>query len=344
MAIDRASLVKACVAFFFTFRLIRAWGYPAGDDGSFTERSAEILRKEARPYPASDSSPEMDAYVAHYGLDIEGSSRSWGYARVGGEDLFLQSYEPPEPRGTVLFIHGYMDHGGANGRLFAYIIGRGYSVYAIDLQGHGLSTGERMDIGSFEEYGMAANALRTAALDNGVESEGLIAMGHSTGCAAWLVYLANSGEPPARIVFTAPLVRSSWWGMSKIGASLMGGVKDLKRSNGPRKRRDVFPYAFAEDPLEPESFPMDWARALFAWDRMNASYGPFEAGLTVIQGDADAVVDFRYNIEYLRKRFPLSCDVEMIRGAHHYVLRYSGEAWEAARAVLDRCLPVGRGR
>jgi alpha-beta hydrolase superfamily lysophospholipase len=303
----------------------------------FDRARADALKPALLPFPSTENSPDMRAYEIHYGLSFPGAVHRWGYAWSAGKRLFVQAFVPERPRGSVLFLHGYMDHSGGYARFFAELLRRGYAVYALDLPGHGLSEGRMADIGDFKEYGLAAAALAGAAASDGADPGTLYAAGHSAGCAAWLVYLSEHDNPFRQILFGAPLVRSSWWKMVKLGVGLAawtGG--SLPHSNGPRTRKDVYPYPFEIDPLNPPSFPLSWAKALIAWNKENPGYGPYAGDLTIIQGEADAVVDWRYNLGYLSQRFPGRVDSVLVEGANHYVFVWTGKPWLEAEGVLDR--------
>jgi acylglycerol lipase len=52
----------------------------------------------------------------------------------------------------VVVVHGFVEHGGRYAELAAELNRRGYAVYAMDHRGHGKSEGERVLVGSFDEY------------------------------------------------------------------------------------------------------------------------------------------------------------------------------------------------
>ncbi len=308
-------------------------------DGGFTLGAAARIMAASDDFPAKRDDPDMDTYVAHYALAMPGARRAWGFVDSGNGRLFVQSYSPSRPRGSVLFLHGYMDHGGTHARLYEFLLERGWSVYAMDLPGHGLSSGERMAVGDFSEYGEAARALLEAAIEDGADPKRLVGMGHSTGCAAWIECLELNGSGLRMLVFAGPLVRSAHWGASKAGLAIAGkGLRAFKRKNGPRGRRDSLPYPFDYDPLDPAEFPASWVESLIRWDERNTAYGPFDTPLVVMQGTDDSVLDRRYNLRYLEERFASEFKVAQIKGGSHYVFRYSGRAWEDAAAILDEAL------
>jgi alpha-beta hydrolase superfamily lysophospholipase len=52
----------------------------------------------------------------------------------------------------VVFIHGLIEHSGCHADMALELVGRGVSVHAMDLRGHGLSEGPRCDVRSFDDY------------------------------------------------------------------------------------------------------------------------------------------------------------------------------------------------
>jgi alpha-beta hydrolase superfamily lysophospholipase len=54
-----------------------------------------------------------------------------------------------DPAGVMIVIHGLGDHGGRYESLGEHLIGQGWSLFAFDLPGHGLSPGARGRVDSF---------------------------------------------------------------------------------------------------------------------------------------------------------------------------------------------------
>jgi acylglycerol lipase len=67
--------------------------------------------------------------------------------------IFTQSWLPDDPpRAIVLLAHGIGEHGGRYAHVAAYLTVHGYAFYALDHRGHGRSSGERVQVRSFDEY------------------------------------------------------------------------------------------------------------------------------------------------------------------------------------------------
>jgi alpha-beta hydrolase superfamily lysophospholipase len=69
-----------------------------------------------------------------------------------GLDLFFQSWAPEErPRGAVALVHGIGEHSGRYAHVAEAYVGAGYAFAAIDLRGHGKSSGPRLYAPSYEQ-------------------------------------------------------------------------------------------------------------------------------------------------------------------------------------------------
>ena len=71
----------------------------------------------------------------------------------GGVSIFVRSWVPPTaPRGVIVLCHGFNSHSGYYEWAAQQLVGRGFAVYALDLQGRGKSDGERFYVERFEDY------------------------------------------------------------------------------------------------------------------------------------------------------------------------------------------------
>src|SRR5690348_7750839 len=69
-----------------------------------------------------------------------------------GVVLHQWSVAPQTPWATVAFVHGYGDHAGRHAHFLRWLAERGVACHAIDLRGHGRSTGRRGFVKRWEEY------------------------------------------------------------------------------------------------------------------------------------------------------------------------------------------------
>ncbi|MFW1676521.1 alpha/beta hydrolase [Pontibacter sp. JAM-7] len=280
--------------------------------------------------PLSGLAPQLQSYLKFYGLaDLaQGYSLELGLLECAGIDTAVQYYQQPaKSRGTVLVVHGYMDHMGLYGHLIRHLLHQGYDVMCYDLTGHGLSAGEVLHIHDFSHY-----AQQLADLINQLQpqiSEPLSLLGQSTGCAVIMAQqvltLPLSLQVQQRILL-APLVRPAMW------RSIKRRYPWLRRmfKQVPRKftqcSHDLAFLTFLEqhDPLQYRQIPMSWVGAMLnfgdALEQQSALPGP----VRVVQGDADKTVDWQYNLPVLQRVYP-QLEVCMVPGARHHLVNESEE-------------------
>lgn len=83
------------------------------------------------------------------------------FKSVGGLKLYYQSWQPqhqtqantyPCSRAIVILLHGLGSHSGRFNNIVQYLVPAGYIVYALDLRGHGRSSGLRGHLNDWSEY------------------------------------------------------------------------------------------------------------------------------------------------------------------------------------------------
>ena len=116
----------------------------------------ELVRPEDYPRAVMD-------YFVHYGLDGDGcrAEHRFGSFESGGYTLAAHLYRPEAYTATVVLLHGYLNHTGQFRHLIRFLLENGFAVAVYDLPGHGLSSGERAVIQSFDEYVRTTQDLMT---------------------------------------------------------------------------------------------------------------------------------------------------------------------------------------
>ena len=117
-------------------------------------RSSIVITSYSIHYTKLYDTPWSDGegYFSYYGLDSLSGERACDYSGYGEQSLWTWSVSPSRPRGTVVFLHGYLDHSALSLALFAFLNDRGYRIVAYDLPGHGLSGGQRAGLEDFDQY------------------------------------------------------------------------------------------------------------------------------------------------------------------------------------------------
>jgi len=271
------------------------------------------------------SDSNISLYLSRYGLDTIGSKPIIGTFKSDSFICVGQIYRPSGlSRGTVIFLHGLSDHLGTNLNGIEACLKANYTFAAFDLPGHGLSSGLRSGIGDFSEYAKSLH-LFLQPCDSLIKPP-LVFIGHSTGCAVALEYVnSSSNQPFSRIIFLAPLVRSSSYNFSFFGFKIFHHFKISPRRWFRNSSHDKeIKKRFLNDPLQPKIFPLKWAEAYFRWFERIKDMPPKELPLTIIQGTDDNVVDWKYNLQWFKKKIK-GLRVVWIKGARHNLLNESME-------------------
>lgn len=263
------------------------------------------------------------AYLGHYGLDPEaappGTRHSLGVLRAGGYRIAAHCWLHPVPSGTAFVVHGYFDHVGLYGHLIRHLLGRRLNVVAFDLPGHGLSEGERVTIASFDHYVAVFEDLLDAAAGLPRPWHGV---GQSTGGAIVLHHLLRAASHPfTGVALLAPLVHPRRWRLNRLIYLASHrwrrriGRKFVINSGDP----EFLDFIAHRDPLQARHIPLEWIGAMKRWAEELHTLPPSNRPATVIQGDADTTLDWRYNLRLLRQKLP-SGKFHVLPGARHHLV------------------------
>lgn len=273
-----------------------------------------------------DNPEFITLYNQYYGLDLEakfiGLQHVVGTFEAAGFTISGHLFALPEAKGTVILVHGYYDHVGIYNHIIEHCLSQGFSVFAYDLPGHGLSSGERASIESFRQYDDVFCVALEWVQTNMPST--LVVMGQSTGGAIIINYLLSRGidktnSPFANIFLMAPLVRPVEWERSKLFYYLARPfVKQLKRTFAQNSHNlDFLSFISTSDPLQPLFLKTRWVGAMKKWIKYIEGCEPVDLSLHVIQGTDDGTVDYRHNMQVLQKKFK-GFDVTFVeQGRHH---------------------------
>eukprot|EP00184_Porphyridium_aerugineum_P006969 CAMPEP_0184695140 /NCGR_PEP_ID=MMETSP0313-20130426/2873_1 /TAXON_ID=2792 /ORGANISM="Porphyridium aerugineum, Strain SAG 1380-2" /LENGTH=520 /DNA_ID=CAMNT_0027153541 /DNA_START=12 /DNA_END=1570 /DNA_ORIENTATION=+ len=238
---------------------------------------------------------------------------------------------------AIFVLHGYNDHVGMFQDSIKYFVRKGYSVVAIDLPGHGLSSGKQNSIHNFREYGDAFCDVIQDVLELSRSNPDFAFLhspwnifAHSTGSTTVIEYLVRcerasssdksqgpdgrvvAGDPAPsvnprkasyeyfdKIVLLAPLVRFVNWYLSKFG-QIFHGVLDWVPARPPEKRTEArFKKFETFDVLQSNHVELEWVRAVYAWEVDSQDYCSVPRQLLVIQGERDNTVLWKHNMKFL---------------------------------------------
>jgi lysophospholipase len=275
----------------------------------------------------------LPSYTSFYRLDfadVQPQLRHFiGWVPSGEFKIATQLYAVPQPRGTAFMCHGYYDHVGLFGHLIEFLLRAGFNVLTFDFPGHGLSSGARATIESFDHY-VAVLVDLQHYLESQLGEHAASAfpqpwyvLGQSMGGAIAMEYLLQYGhERFSEVVLFAPLIRPAAWGINRwVYEIARRTITERKRIITENAENPEFIALMKRDPLAPDILPVQWVTAMVNWMKAFEQRGKLPFPLHIAQGDQDKTIDWRHNIAF----FSSHTDVDLLRipGARHHLVNES---------------------
>ncbi|MGD6874717.1 alpha/beta hydrolase [Sutcliffiella horikoshii] len=282
---------------------------------------------------------DTQEYLHFYGLHTLSSIHTGEMLTHKHHDIFIQTLLPEKNKGLVTIVHGYLDHSGALSNIIQTLVSEGYGVITFDLPGHGHSNGDRGDINDFSEYVQALHAVHSHIIQKGITHNRWSIMGHSTGAAIILTYMNEYACPFDKVILVAPLIQPYLWSFSKFGVKLIGEKKfHLHRTFRKNSSDQEYLARVKKDPLQFTKLPIKWLQSLERWNSsLSKQLSGSEKALFIIQGNKDTTVDWRYNLNFILKKYPNSTCV-LIDGANHQLFNETAMIREITFTHIKRYL------
>ncbi len=264
---------------------------------------------------------KFQVYIDYYGLDLEGLDHHIFKFDCSGFEIVGQIFEPEQPsKDIVIAVHGYMNHVAQMKKLIVELTDQGFAVGVFDLPGHGLSSGQRGGIDSFDTYSKVLAKYINIIDERFTGKKHLI--GFSTGGSAVIDYILcnGGGNKVDKVLLAAPLVHSYGWKASRFGYDLTSWILERIPNMYFKNSEDVEYIEFVRsDPLIVKEVPFGWLEKLYQWNEKIEDCPKSDKHIKMLQGTQDRTVDGEYNIMFLQKKFD-NIDVVMIEGAMHELL------------------------
>ena len=235
----------------------------------------------------------------------------------------VMAWRPAISLGTVIVVHGYMDHIGLYGHLIRHLLARQLTVVCLDLKGHGLSSGAACSITDFGDY--VAQVQSVIALCQEHFEGSLHGVGQSMGGAVLmkhcLIQSGNEDYPFASLNLLAPLLHPWGWKKSRrLYYFSRWFVKSIKRVfRHSSWDTEFLAFLRDQDPLQPTRVPLDWVGAMDQWISEFDKSEKADYPVHIIQGDNDKTLDWKYNISQFRLKFD-ALQVSIIKRANHHLV------------------------
>lgn len=280
---------------------------------------------------AAAQNSALEGYRQLYGLNLLESEHWQGYLDVAQFRIHLQVFRPlaiQQPKGSVWLIHGYLEHSGIYQPIIQELLEQGFSVITFDLPGHGLSDGVEAGIDDFDDYQAVLLAIRAEVEAAQQLPKPWLGIGQSTGGAILMHHILDFAEQRQnplvdRVLLLSPLIRpakSAWW-HNPIGLGIVSRIRRqvpryFRRNN---HNPEFLRFVRLQDPLQPRSMSMNWIVAMSKWMLDMEQRPSCRIPVWLAQGALDQTVDWRYNIEFIRKKFRLQTSLILEEGSHQLI-------------------------
>ncbi|KAA5541088.1 lysophospholipase [Roseiconus nitratireducens] len=217
----------------------------------------------------------------------------------------LWSGDDRAPAGIAILMHGLGDHGGRHQSFARRLVARRWGVLAIDLPGHGRSTGRRGTVSSYDALmRMIASARR--AMSQRFPGIHQVVIGHSMGGNLAINYAlrrsefdSHAAEPLNGLVLVAPMLMPpafldrqrvfAAWGTGQllrwVRVSKAPPIDQLTRDQAMARRIEA-------DPLQHHHISLYLATQLLAQGRFALDHAAQIGTRTlVLYGDEDQLID-----------------------------------------------------
>lgn len=250
---------------------------------------------------------------------IDGATSQLGCVLLRGKDA--------PPRGTIIALHGYNGYSAFNLSALYRLAEDGWAVVAVDLPGHGNSSGPRGYIGDFSEYAVAVRDVVawTESQKDYALPRPLVLLGHSTGGAAALETLWDYPAGIDRAVLLAPLLAPRRFALNSSFARVSSLFSTAGPIPGPKQGYLCF-----------DRMPFAWVRALAVYRSRIGKRPTIEIPVLAVQGDADKALNWKANLRAISRIAP-NAEVRLLSGRGHVLLDRSA-AQEETLAVIKAFL------
>jgi alpha-beta hydrolase superfamily lysophospholipase len=282
-----------------------------------------VVLPQNGPY-VTDYFTRADKYLSHYRFP---GKRIMGYINTTDYRLGVILLLPPQEKlkGTIIAFHGYAAYSAFNLPALYRISAHGWAILAVDLPGHGFSSGYSGDIKDFSQYGVCISDIKAwiKRQQTYILPKPLVLLGHSTGGSAVLEALWQDPGGIDKAVLLAPLIKPRYFEYTSCIASFMQLFMYAGPMVGPKQGY-----------LSPEVMPFTWVNALRRWRKHLSERPIITVPVLILQGDADRTLDWKDGLDFLKQKIP-GATIKIISGGPHTLLNHGPIQSEIIAQILE---------
>jgi len=236
----------------------------------------------------------------------------------GGATIFEQWWRPDsEPRAVLAICHGYAEHSGRYAETARHLVEHDYAVEALDLRGHGRSSGERVTVQSYDDYhdDLGTFLERVRGRNPGQK---LFLLGHSMGGGVVTSYLVMRSQELDGVLLS--------------GAAMLAPRPAPDPNAPPRPRAPLASNAISRDPAVVAAYDSDplvyrgapnpdsFAASRPAFERVQAEMERITVPLLIMHGTDDLLVPYHGSEILMERASSKDKTLRLYPGLYHEIL------------------------
>ena len=128
-----------------------------------------------------------------------------------GKSIHYEEYQKLLSRGSIIILHGFTESAEKFREMTYYFRKAGYSVYALDLRGHGKSHHDsdnplKVDIDTFDTYAEELNIFIEKIVKPSSKGKEIFIYSHSLGSTVALLYMIKHPYTIKKAVLSSPMI------------------------------------------------------------------------------------------------------------------------------------------
>jgi alpha-beta hydrolase superfamily lysophospholipase len=294
----------------------------------------ESIAREAGPLESAVL-PQDGPFVTEYFINADKytpdyhfpGTRIMGYINTTDYRLGVVLLLPAGPHinGTIIAFHGYAAYSAFNLPALYQLSEDGWAVLAVDLPGHGFSSGYPGDIDDFTQYGSCICEIIIWMKNQHTYSlqKPFILLGHSTGGSAVLEALWQNQTDIEKAILLAPLIEPKNFQFTSCIASFLQPFMYAGPMVGPKQGY-----------LSAEVMPFSWVQALRRWKNSLADRPIITIQVLIVQGDTDKTLDWEKGLNLLKLKIP-EATIIILSDCGHTLFNHGQTQVETIEKIRD---------